>query len=529
MQRVLSPAARFAIAVMASMAMPMSSACQTLESVPILSASRASSDATAVSAPMTDTARQSRTVWPIEPASASYNLVRWHLDHRRLPPPEAIRIGDLATAFDDALRSRHGSFAPRRDDVTFTPLRGDVLGMTVEVFPSPTRPGYHVMHLSLRGTGHRKAGRRTTVFVVVVEGSAAAIPRIRAAIRELADGLEDRDLLGLVARGLQGRMVLEPTRLGARGRGVTRALDALTGNDDPDLITGLLTGYEMATRHSGDHPVRILLLSDGAMRSPGDELFDDLRRQARAGFTLSVVGFPVPGRRRGYDHPLMTRLARSGGGRYAVVDNQPAARGLFSRLPDRLAVVARDVTGRIELNPETVSRFRFLGGPLPQPVATGDGSGHSLGTGDRATTLIELQLTGRPGPLGNLRVRYRPAEGGSYRPAEGDEVKQFEMTLGHQQTVPGDSDGLLPWIAATFGEKLGGSFWTRDVSYSRLLSSFRSLDAGRRTDPRTAELRYLIQQARRLTARRVPPPSEGTVPGSRHQAGDVFEQLRVLE
>ncbi len=466
----------------------------TVESVPIL-AGRISSDAVAagVSAPMIDTARQSRTALPIEPDDASYALVRWYLDRRLLPPPEAIRIASLANAFAHALPS---------------PQVG-ALGLSAEVFPSPARPGYHILHLGLRGTA---AGRRGTTFVVVVESSAASIPRIREAVREFAGALGDRDLLGLVARGAQGRMILEPTERDV----IDRAVDALTGDGAPDLIAGLQAGYDMATRQAGGRPGRILLFSDGdGVRPPGEELFDDLERQARAGLTLSVVGFPVAGRRReGYDDRLMARLARAGEGRYAIADNAAAARGLLPWLPDSLVVVARDVTGRIELDPETVSRFRLLGDPPSRRAAEGGGDGRSLAAGGRATALIELQLTGRPGPLGAVRVRYRAAES--------DTVKQFEMTLTEPLPGPGPP-GLRSWIAAAFGEKLGGSYWARDVSYGRLLRVFRSLDAELRTDPRTAELHYLIQQARRLEPRR----ARSSHPDA--ETGPDFAGLRVIE
>ncbi len=531
MQRILSPATRLAIAVAVVLrlaacggaaALPADSAPaagapvvprHTLESVPIVAGGTSTGSVTAgFSAPMIDTDRQHRVTWPIEPGDASYALIRWHLDRRSLPPPEAIRTAGLANAFSAALPA---------------PQVG-ALGLTAQVFPSPIRRGFHILHLGLRGAdaGHRDADRPATVFVIMVESSAAAVPRIREATRALAASLQDRDLLGLVAKGPQGRMILEPTRVVAEGREwniVDRAVDVFTGSAVPDLVAGLQSAYDMAARTAYGRPVRILLFSDGAgLGAPGDELFDDLRRQARAGRPLSVVGFPVAG----YDHRLMSRLADAGEGRYAVADHPAAARRLGSRLPGRLAIVARDVAGRIELDSETVSRFRLLGDPTAQPAGSG-AFGRSLTAGSRTTALIELQLTGRRGPLGAVRVRYRPAGDAAESDAAGA-VKQFELTLPSARSDRENAGGSPAWIAATLAEKLSRSYWVRKVSYGSLLGSFRSLDAGLQTDPRIAELRYLIQQARRLEQRHVRSWNEEPRPAPA-DSRPIFDQLRILE
>ncbi len=505
-ERIASPAAEVSGATALATPSPPTATTtlrrENVESVPILASGGAGALAAGVSAPMTDTARQSRMAWRIDPDDASYALVRWHLDRRSLPPPEAIRIAGLANAFDD----------PDPSPPAYT------LGLTAGVFPSPTRPGFHILSLVLRAAGDRGSDHGA-VFVAVVETAAASVPRVRQALRLLTGALDDRDLLGIVAHGPRGRMILEPARV-ASGRGIDRAIDALR-EGKPDLVAGLQLGYGMADREPG-RPGRILLFSDGTgIRSAGETLFDDLRRQARAGLTLSVIGFP----NEGYDPRLMARLARHGGGRHAVADNPAAARRLFSRLPGSLAVVARDVGGLIEFSPETVSRFRMLGDPR-EPAAGDSGAGRPIAATGRATALVELQLTGRSGPLGAVRVRYRPAEG--------DDVKQLEVALAPPKPDPSNRlTGRYPpelrsWIAATFGEKLGGSYWTRDVSYGRLLRSFRALDAAVRTDPQTAELRYLIQQARRLEPRRTVRQGADTGPPER-RVDDIFDQLRVIE
>ncbi len=473
---------------------------QSIESVPILTGVPADPALTSGgSAPMTDTARQRRIPWSIEPDEASYALVRWHLDRRSLPPPELFSVSGLANAFDDL----HPEPPPYS------------LGLAAEVFPSPTRPGFHILSLVVRGT-NRSGDVLDDVlgahYVVVVEAGEAAIPRIREALRTLVDTLGGNDRLGLVAHGPRGRMILESTR-GTAVQEIYRAIDTLR-EGKPDLVAGLQLGYGMAAVAPG-RPVRILLFADGTGIDPvTDSLLDDLRRQARAGFTLSIAGFPT----EGYDHRLMARLARAGDGRHAVVDNPSAARRLFSWLPDRLTVVAQDASGRIELSPETVSRFRVLGAPRASSGTVSE-RGRTLTAGSQATALIELQLNGRSGPLGVVRVRYRSGSGA---------VKHLEVALEPPRAAASNRTpprGLRPWIAATFGEKLGGSYWARDVSYGRLLRSFRTLDDSVRTEPATAELRYLIQQARRLEPRQA--PSSGLPADLR--ASTTFDRLRVLE
>lgn len=483
---------------------------QSIETIPILAGVKPRpTQVPTGSAPRIDTARQNRLVWQIDPAGASYAWVRWHLDQRTLPSPDAFQISGMANAFDDL----HPE-PPAYD-----------LGLSAEVFPSPTRPGFYILSLAVRAADHPDQDRGTH-FIAVVEATEAAIPRIRDALRKLGNMLRSHDRLSIVAHGPQGRMTLGPTR-GADVERIDQAIEAVRpGNPDP--VAGLQLGYGVAATTSADHPGQVLLFSDGTgIDAAGETIFEDLRHQAQKGHTLSVVGFPTPrGSERapsGYDHRLMVRLAQAGGGRYTIVDNRATARRLFSQLPNS-RVVAREVSGRVELSPEAVSHFRVLGRPW-QPAIETPTVGQTFTAGSRATALLELQLTGRSGPLGAIRVRYRSAR---------DRViKQLEVVVAPPNRPTGRSShpsprGLRPWIAATFGEKLSGSYWTRDVSYGRLLRSFRALDAEVRTDPRTAELRYLIQQARRLESLRLSPEIPRT-DLDKPRTRDPFARLRVLE
>lgn len=443
--------------------------------------------------PMIDTARRRRSAWRVSTSGASYSLARGHLDRRVLPPAGNLRIEDFANAFEIADPGLH-----------------DALRLTAEVFVSPARPDRHLLHVALHGA---RVERPSTDLVVVVELSRTAEgpePQLLTrSLEMLVAALDERDRLGLVAHGPRGRVVLEPTRLVHRPI-LEKAVAALVAGPSSRPFEALLLGYDLLERTAAPHrSQRLFLYVEGALKLDDEALPAVVRRQAHGGRTLSTFSFAG----RGHD-PALERLARDGGGVHAVVDHPTEARRqIAGALAGGLEVVAREVTGEIELRPEAVARYRLLSSREPPAAAAPAGGNRDavIGAGASAGALYEIQLTSdRSGPIGTVRVRYRPAAGGP--------VRTLERPLAAAPRA-GSSPARLAWIAATFGEKLSGSYWAGETAWGDLLRSFSELDPGVRTDPRTAELRYLIRRAEAFDRRRALRTSGGTA---------AFDDLRIL-
>jgi Ca-activated chloride channel family protein len=135
----------------------------------------------------------------------------------------------------------------------------------------------------------------------------------------------------------------------------------------------------------------------------------------------------------------MEQLADAGDGNYAYIDNLLEARKvLVDQLSSTLAVVARDVKLQVEFNPAQVSEYRLLGyenRALKREDFNNDKvDAGEIGAGHTVTALYEIvpkgeqgwleplryanpqpKQEGKAGELAMLRVRYKPAEGGSSR------------------------------------------------------------------------------------------------------------------
>jgi Ca-activated chloride channel family protein len=156
--------------------------------------------------------------------------------------------------------------------------------------------------------------------------------------------------------------------------------------------------------------------------------------QRKSGVSLTTLGFGVDN----YNEHLMEQLADAGDGNYAYIDNLLEARKvLVDQLGSTLAVVARDVKLQVEFNPAQVSEYRLLGyenRALKREDFNNDKvDAGEIGAGHTVTALYEIVPKGQPGwleplrygstpksegtsaELAMLRVRYKPAEGGSSR------------------------------------------------------------------------------------------------------------------
>ena len=462
--------------------------------------------------PTIDTEEEAFSTFSVDVDTASYSVTRSYLQRGHLPPEDAIRVEEFINAFD------YGYRAPDYE----------VFDLAAEAFPSPTRPGYHVLHLGLEGkqiqARHRKAAN--LVFVIDVSGSMNMENRlglVKKSLRMLVGQMDSADTIGIVVYGSRARVVLEPIS-GAESERVLAAIDSLSPEGATNAQEGIELAYRMASRSFREGGInRVILCSDGVANmgqaTGADSIFERVKEEANQGITISAIGFGMGN----YNDVLMERLAQIGNGNYYYVDREREARRVFvENLTATLQVIARDVKIQVEFDRSTISRFRLLGYEnrlLEREDFEDDNvDAGEIGAGHTVTALYEIKFKRDASDIGTLRVRYKDPEGGSSRLIEREIPSQILRGSFAEASPP----TRLSFVVAAFAEKLRGSYWVRKLSYEDLENLYQELPRSLRSREQVEELEGLIASAARLDRRG--DKFEGDLP----VAGLEFDRVPIL-
>lgn len=463
--------------------------------------------------PTIETAAERFSTFAADVDTGSYALARAYLERGSLPAEAAVRVEEFVNAFD------YGYRAPERE----------VFGVQVEAFPSPSRRGYHVLHLGVKGREVRPADRKPShlVFTIDVSGSMGIENRlglVKKALGLLVGELDARDQVSIVVYGDSARLVLAPTPATQKER-LLEAIASLRPEGSTNAQAGLELAYDVALRAFRPGGMnRVILCSDGVANNgitDAGGIWSRVRAKASEGITLSTVGFGMGN----YNDVLMERLADAGDGNYAYVDKLEEAHRVFvQNLTGLLQVIAKDVKLQLEFNPEAVERYRLVGFENrlldKRDFANDKVDAGELGAGHAVTAIYEVKLKKSASPtFATFRARFKAPEGGPSMLVE----KALPTSL--IRGAPGEATGpaRLSLVAAGFAEKLRGSYWARTLSWAQLLSMCDELPPGLRERGDVVELRRLIATARRLDAR--PDRFEQEAP----VAAMDFDRVPVLE
>lgn len=443
--------------------------------------------------PTVETRAAPVSTFSVDVDTASYTMARGYLERGVLPVADGVRVEEFVNAF------HYGYRAPK--DAPFS--------VDAEVVPSPSRSGWHVLRIGLKAKEIAAEDRLPSnlVFVVDVSGSMNREDRlglVKRALHLLLDELDERDQVGVVVYGSRARVLLEPTPATERAR-IAAAVDALEPGGSTNAEEGITLGYRMASEHLLPGGInRIVLCSDGVANSgitDADEIFAEVQEEAARGITISTVGFGLAN----YHDALMERLAQRGDGNYAYVDRIGEARRVFvENLTGTMQLIARDVKVQLELDPETVSRYRLIGYEnrllarrdfADDRVDAGDvGAGHSV------TALYEVKLTPGPGALGAFRLRYKDPAGGASRLFEA----RLARALIRDGLEASTSATRLALVASAFAERLRGSPWLGEYGYPEMASLLGTLEGPLAEGEQVRELGRLIDVAGRIDHREPP-------------------------
>lgn len=418
------------------------------------------------------------STFSVDVDTGSYANVRRFLNQGQLPPEGAVRLEEMVNYFpyDYPL-----------------PSDGSPFGVTTEVAATPWNPNTRLLRVGIKASERAVAelAPANLVFLVDVSGSMdrrEGLPLVKSTLKLLVDQLRDQDRVSLVVYAGESRVVLKPTS-GRDKAKIRNAIEQLTAGGSTAGASGIELAYQMAREGFIDQGInRILLATDGDF-NVGISDFDSFKQMAvdqrKSGVSLTTLGFGVDN----YNEHLMEQLADAGDGNYAYIDNLREARKvLVEQLSSTLAVVARDVKLQVEFNPAQVSEYRLLGyenRALKREDFSNDKvDAGEIGAGHTVTALYEIVPKGSKGwlePLrytqakageGNatelamLRVRYKPAAGGSSR--------LIEHPIKSAQHTPSDDLRFSAAVAAFAQQLKGDGRYTGSMSLKDTAALARS-------------------------------------------------------
>jgi len=447
------------------------------------------------------------STFSVDVDTGSYANIRRFLNQGSLPPEGAVRLEEMVNYFP-----YHYAL----------PTDGSPFGVTTEIAPSPWNPHTRLLRVGIKASDRAVADLppANLVFLVDVSGSMdrrEGLPLVKSTLKLLVDSLRDQDRVSLVVYAGESRVVLKPTS-GTDKVKIRNAIDQLNAGGSTAGASGIELAYQMARQSYIEKGInRILLATDGDF-NVGVSDFDSLKQMAvdqrKSGVSLTTLGFGVDN----YNEHLMEQLADAGDGNYAYIDNLLEARKvLVDQLSSTLAVVARDVKLQVEFNPAQVSEYRLLGyenRALKREDFSNDKvDAGEIGAGHTVTALYEIvpkgeqgwleplrygsvpasdrKTDGKSGELAMLRVRYKPAEGGSSR------LIEHPIAASQRNDKPSDDLRFSAAVAAFAQQLKGDGRYTGTMSLKDTAQLARS---ARGDDPfgLRAEFVQLVELAQSL-------------------------------
>ncbi len=296
-------------------------------------------------------AEQPLSTFSIDVDTASYAIVRRHLNEGQRPPAEAVRLEEMINYFpmDDA-----------------PPADGKPFAVQVETASAPWKPEHRLVRVALKGKvpASESRGPANLVFLVDTSGSMAQpnkLPLVQQSLQLLLAQLEPRDHVTLVTYAGESELKLPATPVSQRAT-IAAAIDALASGGSTNGSGGITTAYQQArARFVAGGVNRVILATDGDFNvglTSQDDLQSFITREAKSGVYLSVLAY-------GSDNLKDTTaelLADKGNGNYAYIDSlSEARRALVTQLQGTLVTIAKDVKIQVEFNPAQVARYRLLG------------------------------------------------------------------------------------------------------------------------------------------------------------------------
>ena len=333
-----------------------------------------------------DAAKNPLSTFSIDVDTASYANARRYLEqYDRLPPKDSVRTEEFVNYFTYGYPQ---------------PAGNEPFAVSCELAGCPWKPGHRLLRVALQAKdmGTAKIPPSNLVFLIDTSGSMGdSIGLLKQSFKVLADQLRPEDSVSIVTyAGTAG--VLLPATSGKDRHRILDAIESLGAGGSTHGSAGIQEAYRIAKenfRKDGNN--RVILATDGDFNvgvSSDAELEKLIEGKRDDGIFLTVLGFGYGN----YQDARMKKLADTGNGNYAYVDNLMEAKKVLATEFGGLYTIAKDVKVQIEFNPAKVGAYRLLGYEcrLLQAKDFNDDKKDAgeLGAGHRVTAFYEIVSPG---------------------------------------------------------------------------------------------------------------------------------------
>jgi Ca-activated chloride channel family protein len=437
----------------------------------------------------TDTAQDNLATFSIDVDTASYTATRQSITAGFLPEASRVRTEEFINFF------RYDYEAPEA-------LSREPFAINLESAPSPFGQDKHLLKVGIKGKEVPLDERPATnlVFLIDVSGSmtsARKLPLVKHSLTTLLSALRPQDTLGIVVYAGRDAILLEPTRVEERGT-IHDAIEMLRAGGSTNGAGGIRTAYELAQSAFVEGGInRVVLCTDGDFNVgvTGAALVDLVVSWNDRDIALTVLGYG-----RGFNDSFLEDLTNRANGNYAFIDNEAEAlRVLGENLISTLQIIAKDVKIQIELDPQTVARYRVVG-YINRAIADDDFDDDTvdageIGSGHTVTAFLELELHEgvEDGSLGVVNIRYKKPD------EDVSDLVERSISLSdmHAELTSASEDFRFAAAVAEFGEILAGSRFAEDGDLDRVLNLAEgAVDEDGQAD--RVEFLALVARARQL-------------------------------
>jgi Ca-activated chloride channel homolog len=414
--------------------------------------------------PVKRVAEEPVSTFSVDVDTGSYANVRRFLTQGRMPPADSVRVEEMLNYF--------------RYDYPLPTDRSRPFSVRTDVSTTPWNPNSRLLRIGLRGydLARRERPAANLVFLVDTSGSMNEpdkLPLVKAALSLLADQMQPRDRVSIVAYAGSAGLVLPPT---GDPEKVKAALAQFEAGGSTAGGQGLELAYATArATRIGDGINRIILATDGDFNvgiSDTRQILDMVRRNRDDGITLTTLGFGTGN----YNEAMMEQVADAGNGNYSYIDSaMEAQKVLDQELSSTLFTIAKDVKIQVEFNPAVISEYRLIGYEnrllREEDFANDAVDAGDIGAGHMVTALYEVVPVGARGWLGERRYEANRPKGAA-RPAGELAFVQLRYKLPDgdnsrliQQPIPASAlaaarapagDMAFAAAVAAYGQKLKG-------------------------------------------------------------------------
>jgi len=442
--------------------------------------------------PTIDTKEENISTFSVDVDTASYRIVKAFLDRGVLPVEAAIRVEEFVNYFNYQYKQPSSK---KEGENKFS--------FFAEAFPSPNRKGYHLLHLGLQTKKISNSDRRplNLVFVVDVSGSMQGENRLgllKRSLSHLTKRLRAEDSVSIVAFNGNASVILEPTSGRFKSK-INASLSLLQADGSTNAEAGIKLGYQLARKSFSAHKAnRVILVSDGVANTglvSAKAIFRSIEKEASKGISMMTVGIGMGN----YNDTLLEKLAQHGSGHYSYINSIQDAQELFGeKLTGSLITIAKDVKLQVKFNSERVLRYRLIGYEnrmLSKSDFTNDKKdAGEVGQGHSVTALYEVKfkhLASMKQNFGEISVRYKSPKSTESRQF----TKKLPRSIIRNGYTKASAFSRLSYVAASFAEKLRGSYWVRNLTYQQLGLMYSQLPLHLKKQVKVNELGRLISKA----------------------------------